>query len=85
VGVCAVVIVVVVVVVVVMVIMVTGRHVHFVSIVVGATLRRNLACQRIQGMQHFHMSCLQKSLLKPAIMYFCYTQMYFTMLSCFDY
>jgi hypothetical protein len=47
-GVCTVVIVVVVVV--MMVMMVTSRYVHFVSIVVGATLGRNLACQRVQAM-----------------------------------
>jgi len=42
-------VVVVVVVMVMMVVMVTSRHAHFVSIVVGATLRRNLACQCIQA------------------------------------
>jgi len=43
-------VVVVVVVMVMMVVMVTSRYTHFVSIVVGATLRRNLACQRVQTM-----------------------------------
>ena len=47
-GVCTVVVVVVVMM--MMVVMVTTRYAHFVSIVVGATLRRNLACQRVQAM-----------------------------------
>jgi len=34
----------------VMMVVVTSRYAHFVSIVVGATLRRNLACQRVQAM-----------------------------------
>jgi hypothetical protein len=47
-GVCTVVVVVVVMM--VMVVMVTSRYTHFISIVVGATLGRNLACQRVQAM-----------------------------------
>jgi hypothetical protein len=35
---------------VVMIVMVTGWYVHFVGIVVGASLGRNLACQRVQAM-----------------------------------
>jgi hypothetical protein len=35
---------------VVMIAMVTSWYVHFVGIVVGASLGRNLACQRVQIM-----------------------------------